>query len=367
MAHQPPFSHITIIGVGLIGGSLGLAIRKQFPGITVTGVDKPAVLRQALRRRAIHAGVSSLSGAVSGADLVILATPVGTIRTLLPRVARVIRRETLVTDVGSVKKPIVGLAKRLFPHGNFIGGHPMAGVELSGIEAAHPLLFENAIYVLTPYAKTKRALLNKLVRLLRGIGARLLRMDASEHDAVAAAVSHLPQLVAVAVMNLAGRGHPVAKRYLRLAAGGFRDLTRVASSSFDLWAQILPENRGEIVRALRLLERQLAAYRRELTRRNTKALAREFRSSRRLRREIPKDMKGFLHRLATLEVFVPDKPGMLARLTTALAKRGINIKDLELMKVREGTGGTFRLSFESGEERQKARKLLSQRGFESGR
>ena len=243
----------------------------------------------------------------------------------------------------------------------------MAGVELSGIEAAHPLLFENVIYVLTPDERTSRTHLRRLVLLLRGLGARLLRMSASQHDAVAAAVSHLPQLVAVAIMNLAGKHHRDAKRYLRLAAGGFRDLTRIASSSFDLWSQILPENRKEITRVLRLLETQLTLYRRHLQRGNLSAFAREFRSSRALRREIPRDMKGFLHQLATLEVFVSDKPGMLARLTAALAKRGINIKDLELMKVREGTGGTFRLSFESVEEKEKARNVLQQRGFELGR
>jgi prephenate dehydrogenase len=192
-------------------------------------------------------------------------------------------------------------------------------------------------------------------------------MDAANHDAVASAVSHVPQLVAVAMMNLAGRDHPQAKRHLRLGAGGFRDLTRIASSPFGLWSQILPSNRAEISRSLRLLEKTLASYRRDLQKGRIGSLEREFRSSRGLRDRIPKDMKGFVHRLETLEVFVSDKPGSLARLTGALAKRRINIKDIELMKVREGTGGTFRLSFETSEERVNARRVLLRNGFETGR
>jgi len=364
---QPPLRRITIIGVGLIGGSLGMAVRRNLPGVLVTGVDRPSVLRAAKRRKAIHLAERNLSKALTGADLVILATPGKMIRSYLPKISHLIPPETLVTDVGSVKKDIANEAKKWFPSGNFIGGHPMAGVELSGIQSAHPLLFENAIYVLTPARGTSRRTVRRLAAFVQTIGARPLLMDATRHDAVASAVSHVPQLVAVAMMNLAGRDHRAAKRHLRLGAGGFRDLTRIASSPFGLWSQILPANRNEISRSLRLLEKSLASYRRDIEKGRMGSLKKEFRSSRGLRARIPRDMKGFLRRLETLEVFVSDKPGNLARLTGALAKHRINIKDIELMKVREGTGGTFRLSFETGEERVKARRVLQKRGFETGR
>lgn len=366
MADRLPIRHITIIGVGLIGGSLGMAVRRNLPGVLVTGVDRPSVLKAAIRRKAIHRAEHRLPKALKGADLVILATPGKFIRSSISAIARHVSPNALVTDVGSVKKHIVREAMKWFPAGNFIGGHPMAGVELSGIGSAHPLLFENAIYVLTPAKTTPRRSVQRLASFIRSIGARPLLMDAMRHDAVAAAVSHVPQLVAVAMMNLAGRDHHEAKHHIRLGAGGFRDITRIASSSFGLWSQIFPENRKEISRALGLLGRILSSYGREIKGGRTRMLAREFRSSRRLRARIPGDMKGFLHRLESLEVFVSDKPGNLARLTGALANQRINIKDIELMKVREGTGGTFRLSFETSDERVKARRVLQKRGFETG-
>lgn len=364
MSQSPPFRHITIIGVGLIGGSLGLAIRRQVPDAVVTGLDRPAVLSRAKRRGAIHRAETALVRALLNADLVILAVPPRQIRSLLPRVARLVPQQTLVTDVGSVKAGIMSDAQKLFPRGNFIGGHPMAGAEHSGILAAHPLLFENAIYVLTPLPG---APVRAFTAFVRKIGGRPLRMDPGFHDAVAAAVSHLPQLVAVALMNLAGDRRRRTGAYLQLGAGGFRDLTRIASSRFDLWKHILPANRAEVAKALRRLEETLARYRRAVANGDLGLLAREFHRSRILRSRIPRDMKGFLHPLATLEVFVSDKPGMLARLTGALARKNINIKDIELMKVREDTGGTFRLSFESAEEKKKAQKVLRLNGFSVGR
>lgn len=361
---KPDFRTIAIIGVGLIGGSMGLAIRNRFSTMQVLGVDTPEILRKAMRLGAIDRGVRDMRAAIRAADLVILATPVGTILRILPSVARAAGTDILVTDVGSVKEPVVRKAASLFPAGNFVGGHPMAGVEQTGIGAAHPLLFENAVYVLTPLAGRVRGNAKRFAVLAEGLGARTLIMGAREHDEVAAAVSHMPQLVAVALMNVAGRQHPVAPTYLQLAAGGFRDLTRIASSSYELWSHILPANKTRTSRALDLVIRELRKYRIALRTDRRGVLQSSFTSARRLRNNIPRDMKGFLHNLATVQVFVPDRPGMLARITAALSARKINIKDIELMKVREGTGGTFRLSFATQEEAEKASAVLRRKGFE---
>ncbi len=341
-----------------------MAIRKRFPSIPVIGVDTTGVLRKAKRRGAISKGMTNLKEAVRAADLVILATPIRTILRILPKVAQAASDDALVTDVGSVKEPIVLKAKRLFPSGNFVGGHPMAGIELTGIEAAHPLLFENAVYVLTPDSLQGKKAAKRLSALVEAIGARTLIMDARKHDEVAAAVSHMPQLVAVALMNVTGRRRSAASQYLQLAAGGFRDLTRIASSTYDLWSHILPANKAKTTQALELMVHELRKYQKSLRRDRRSSLRSSFLSARRRRNAIPKDMKGFLHNLATLQVFVPDKPGMLARITVALSARRINIKDIELMKVREGTGGTFRLSFTSREEAEKATSVLRKKGFE---
>ena len=358
------YKYITIIGVGLIGGSLGLAIKRRVKGVVVTGCDKPDVLRKARTRGAIDIAGKSIAAAVKNADLVILACPTANILSLLPAVARYASAETLVTDVGSVKSAIVTVANKLFPWGNFIGGHPMAGVELSGIEAAHPLLFENAVYVLTPLKHTRRTHVKTLSDFLHTLGARVLKMDARTHDTVAAAVSHVPQLTAVALMNVAGLRHKQARKHLQLAAGGFRDLTRIATSRYDVWSDILRFNRAEIARALVLMTRELNSYGSMLKHSARPALRNNFATARKLRNAIPRNMKGFLRSLSDLYVYVQDKPGVLATMTVALAKANINIKDMELLKIREGSGGTFRLSFDSPEVSKKAAKILRKKGFE---
>ncbi|MGB2868361.1 MAG: prephenate dehydrogenase/arogenate dehydrogenase family protein [Bacteroidota bacterium] len=357
-----PFQRITIIGVGLIGGSLGLAVKRKFPDVWVTGYDKPGVLQRAIKRGAIDSSAWSIESALAAPDLVILATPLAATLELLPAIGRRVSARVVVTDVGSVKSTIVQRSRSCFPHRNFIGGHPMAGVELSGIEAAHPLLFENAVYVLTPPPKTPHHALHRLSHFLHLLGARVLVLDASTHDSVASAVSHLPQLAAVAMMNTVGKKHRGSGANLQLAAGGFRDLTRIASSRFDVWQDVLEFNRKNIVHALDLYIGELLRYKLLVAKGGSK-LRKDFVQSRLLRSRIPKSMKGFLHPLSEVLVFLEDRPGTLALLTTTLGKAKLNIKDMELVKVREGTGGTFRLSFGTREEAEKAAKLLKKKGF----
>jgi prephenate dehydrogenase len=361
-----PFSQVAIVGVGVIGGSLGLAIKQHFRSLTVVGFDRAGVLKKALNKGAIDIAATSLRYAVETSDLIFLSTPVSEILKALPLVAKHTRPNALVTDVGSVKGAVVGSARILFPGDNFVGGHPMAGVELSGIEAAHPLLFENAVYVLTPVRGKTTSAVHRLASFLEDLGARVVLLDSRMHDEVVSVVSHLPQLTAVAMTNVAGSRHPSGRRHLRLAAGGFRDLTRIASSKPEIWADILTLNKVEIDRSLKMMIRELSLYRKILLRRKRSSLGKEFKSARRIRSNIPKSMKGFIHQLDELYVFVEDKPGMIARMTVSLAKANINIKDIELVKVREGRGGTFRLAFESRELSARAATVLSRAGFEMG-
>jgi len=151
---EVPFRHITIIGVGLIGGSLGLAIKQRYPSIRITGVDRKEILKKALASGAIDHSTNSITKGVNGSELVILAQPIGVIQKSLPIMAQHISPTAIVTDVGSIKKSIVQEAEKYFPKGNLIGGHPMTGAETSGIQSAQSLLFENAVYVLTPVSNT---------------------------------------------------------------------------------------------------------------------------------------------------------------------------------------------------------------------
>jgi prephenate dehydrogenase len=358
-----PFQHITIIGVGLIGGSLALAIKHRFPAVHILGVDKPQILKRAMSRNVIDAGERSVERAVRSADLVIIAAPVFAIAKLLPIVAKNTQPRTIVTDTGSVKGSIVEQAQKLFPDGNFIGGHPMAGSEFSGIDAAHPLLFQNAIYLLTPIRTTNKKSLRTVAKFFNSLDARIVTIDPATHDSIVAAVSHLPQLAAVALMNTVGKHHPSSPAHLSLAAGGFRDMTRIASSRYSMWKDILSANRKEISKALRLFINQLEVLA-AAVQSHPSRLSAEFTTSRRLRMHIPQSMKGFISPLVDLSVFVEDKPGELARLTSSLSKQKINIKDMELIKVREGRGGTFRLSFENRNVSYDAARILQRSGFD---
>jgi prephenate dehydrogenase len=359
---QIPFKNITIVGVGLIGGSLALAVKQRFPLTRITGVDTPEVLRRALQRKAIDIAERSLPRAVAGADLVVLAAPVNQILRSLPVVAKHCDSRTIVTDTGSVKNAIAAKAQKLFPAKNFIGGHPMTGAEFSGIDAAHPLLFQNAIYIVTPDAGKTGRNTKKLARFFSALDARVVVLDPKVHDKIVAAVSHVPQLAAVALMNMAGRRHA---KHLGLAAGGFRDMTRIASSRFDMWQDILETNKKDIAEALDLYIDLLRRTAKDI-RRNPKKLKSDFESSRRLRSRIPRSMKGFLSPLVELPVFIDDRPGQLARLTALLAKAKLNVKDIELLKVREGRGGTFLLSFDNRAIAQKAQSILRKGKFETG-
>jgi len=363
--HPLPFKHITVVGVGLIGGSLALAIKHRFPSLHITGVDTPWVLRRARERKAIDTAERSLEHALRSADLIVIAAPVSSIAKLLPRVAQYAPPDAVITDTGSVKRSLVEQAQKLFPRGNFIGGHPMTGAEFSGIDAAHPLLFQNAIYILTPARTANKQSLRRLADFFTLLDARIVTMDAAVHDSVMAAVSHLPQLAAVALMNTVGERHPDAPAHLALSAGGFRDMTRIASSPFEMWNDILAANKKEVGKALDLYITELKKTA-ELVSSHPSRLAAEFQTSKKMRSRIPRSMKGFLSPLVDLSVFVEDKSGELARLTSSLADRSINIKDMELLKVREGRGGTFRLSFENRGSAVKAAHILQRAGFDVG-
>jgi prephenate dehydrogenase len=354
---------VAIIGLGVIGGSIGLALRAASPRVTVVGLDNRNVLRRAKKRGAIEIAASSLRDALSDADVVFVCTPVGGILKLLPEISRLVKPGAIVTDVGSVKGVIQSCAQQYFRSGGiFIGGHPMAGSEGSGIEYADALLFQNAVYVLCPFRK-KESGISRLAPMLKRIGARVLIMDAHRHDETAAAVSHLPQLLAVALVDFAARNNVRNPALFQLAAGGFRDMTRIASSPFPIWKDILAQNKDQVRSVLRKYELALKELEKDLSKKSLSAVERKFLRAKNFRDSIPRNSKGYLHSLHDVFVSVDDRPGVLAKMTSALSLADINISDIELMKVREGQGGTFRLSFESEEVAAAAAKVLRAKGI----
>ena len=253
MKEESDFKKITIIGVGLIGGSLGLALKEKKPNFKIIGVDKQEILKKAIARGAIDEGIVNLEEGVKEADIVIIATPVKMILDLLPKINPFLKRGCLVTDTGSTKRKVVERANEvLSKYVFFIGGHPIAGSEKYGIEEADSHLFWNKTYILTPCKKNNLVVLEKLFLIINIIGAKRLILDPSEHDRIVGAISHLPQILAVALTNTISI---LAKEedngnYFKAIGGGFKDMTRIASSPYKIWEDICQTNQENILKAI---------------------------------------------------------------------------------------------------------------------
>jgi len=357
------FDKITIVGVGLIGGSLAAALRRKGKVKSVTGVDFSPVIQRGLELGLLNAGFppDRLAEAVSGADLIVLAVPVHQIIDVIKTLGPLVDPGVLITDVGSTKNEIVSAARKNFPPGVFfLGGHPMAGAEKGGIEQADPLLFENAIYVLNENSLVPRDLTSALVEWVESLGAKAVFLSPEQHDRIAAVVSHLPQVLAVTLMNYAAGLNEKDAAYLKLGAGGFRDMTRVASSPYDIWRHILAANKKNIQGAIDDFMEELKRLRANLGKEDAATF---FETAARHRLSIPRDTRGFLRPHFDLYVTVQDRPGIIAAIATTLAEAAINIKDIEVVKVREDDAGTIRLALESGNDRARAQKRLKSAGF----
>jgi prephenate dehydrogenase len=245
------FQRIAVVGLGLIGGSLVKSLRRAVSGCELIGVDFHEVLVQAHDDLDAAFLPENLAEALGDADLVFLATPVGVILRSLPEVSEAVRPGTIVTDVGSTKRLIVEQAAQHFKGERFfVGGHPMAGSEKGGWENADAHLFENAAYVLTPASNPPAHSLESLANLLQAAGARVIILDPEEHDRIVAEVSHLPQLLAIALTNFIARDEVEHELRLQLAAGGIRDMTRIAASRFSIWQDSLNSNRANVRQSL---------------------------------------------------------------------------------------------------------------------
>jgi len=351
---QELFSRAAVIGLGLIGGSLGMALTQGQIAREVIGYDlRPEALELGLATRAITGRASSASAAAHGADLVILAVPVRKIAPLAREISSFIAPDALVTDVGSTKDSIVPALEEILGPA-YVGGHPMAGSEQAGIEAADRYLLENVIYLVTPTTRTDPYRLARLEELILRIGARPVRLATSEHDQIVAVVSHLPHLLAAALVETAGQ-LPGA---LSFASGGFRDTTRVAAGSEKVWVDIFLSNRKAVLEAVGRLEHNLSGLKAALEAGDANEISRILGKARELRQSIPAKQKGLLPAIYDVVVTVPDRPGVIADLANTLALEGINIMDIEILRVREGDGGSIRLGFQSDDLRNRAVEVL---------
>ncbi|GCE49426.1 prephenate dehydrogenase [Thermosporothrix hazakensis] len=245
------FTRVAIIGLGLIGGSIGLALRRSGAASEVVGYDLgKGVSDHARRIGAIEQAYTALPDAVRGADLVVLATPVGAMHALLQDLAPALTPGTVVTDVASTKRQVLAWAEKFLPSSvAFVGGHPMAGKELSGVEAADPDLFCGRVYCLTPTAQTNPAALEMVTTMIHALGARVRFLDPAEHDKQVACISHLPFLASTALVQTVANS-PAWGEMALLASSGFRDVTRLAAGNSQMYRDICLTNGEAIVQCL---------------------------------------------------------------------------------------------------------------------
>jgi prephenate dehydrogenase len=265
-----PFANISVLGTGLIGGSFALAVRGIMPKVPVTGWDRPEVVQRAVERGAITRAAASLADAVSAADLVYIALPIGATLDLLAEIARHARPGALVTDAASTKAAICRAAAR-YVRGDpsFLGGHPIAGREVSGIEHADAALFRGAKYALVGQEGVPAAV--RFEALLRTIGAEPVWLDAETHDWAVAIVSHLPQLASVALAGVVNDETDESGLPLALAGTGLRDALRLAGSPYAVWRDVCLTNRDNLVRSLDRLIQALEHVRGTLVTRDLEA------------------------------------------------------------------------------------------------
>lgn len=358
---------IAIVGLGLMGGSLGSALVRK--GYSVSGWDDDSnVIPEALRIGAINTDSESLEEAVTGAEVIFVATPVAAIANVISQCLPYIASGTIFTDLGSIKEKVIADVKRILPEDCFfVPGHPMTGSEKHGIGAVDPYLFENAAYILIQSRDIPQAAADKVLQLVVETGAQVIHLTAEEHDRIVGVVSHLPHVVAAILARTAGNAEVTYPGTLALAAGGFRDTTRIAMGAPKLWEGIIRGNCVKVLEALDAFQIQLQQLKDAITADDPRRLREFFEEAREIRRQIPAKNKGFLSLLHEMVVTIADRPGAIEEILRCLSRAQINIKDIEILRVREGEGGTLRLALEDREAVDAALTVLSHFGFKAWR
>jgi len=359
---------IGFIGFGLIGGSIARALKKISRGYYLIAYDYHKDKASEDLRMAIDDGVldyvtSSLDDKFPECDIIFLCAPVLSNIEYLGRLKAIISADCILTDVGSVKGNIHDAVHELGMTEQFIGGHPMTGSEKTGYANSYALLLENAYYILTPTEKTPKDKLALLYNLVRKMGSIPVILDAKEHDLITAAISHLPHIIAAQLVNLVRDCDDKSEKMKSLAAGGFKDITRIASSSPIMWQNICLTNAADIKHLLDRYISYLKAASDALAAMDGKFLYEMFETAGEYRNSIPNSSIGILKKMFELYIDIVDEAGAIATVATLLASNAISIKNIGIIHNREFEEGVLRIEFYDGESLSKAAALLSRYNY----
>ncbi len=342
------FNKITcsFIGLGLIGGSIAKALRQAYPNIRLIAYDlDKASLKLALEQNVISQYETSLCSDLFQCDFLFLCAPVNRNDTMLKEIGNKIKAGTIITDVGSVKQTTHQAIMEAGLSHMFIGGHPMAGSEKTGFSNSNPLLLENAYYILTPTKEVPTSKVDELKALIQALGALPLVLDSNKHDYITAAVSHIPHIISACLVNLVQKSDDADGLMKMIAAGGFKDITRISSSSPVMWQSICLTNTENIRKLLSSYIQDLQAVEKDLESRSKQELFDLFSTAKEYRDGFASGGYGPIKKEYDIYVDIPDIPGSLAQTANILALHGLSIKNIGIMHSREFQEGALRIEF----------------------
>ena len=358
---------ILIAGLGLIGGSLALNLKEHTDHhIIAYDVDRKS-LNYALEKKVVDEISTDFEQAILSVDVCIIAAPVSKAVELIEQIKHLtFEQPLLLTDVSSVKSNVMTAAKSIEQANvTFIGGHPMAGSHKQGVEAAKAHLFENAIYILTPTAKSDQHALDTLKDLLATTKAKFMILNAQEHDEMTSVISHFPHLIASSLVQQAKSWQTKHDKIPRLAAGGFRDITRIASSDPSMWQDIFFQNKNILDRLLQDWINEMKNLKDLLANDDKVSMYHYLEQAREYRDGLDKTQRGAIPAFYDLYVDIFDQSGALLNVVQLLAKKDISIKNIEILEIRQGITGVLRLSLITKEDQLASHRLLINNGYES--
>ena len=358
------YNNIAFIGFGLIAGSIAKAIRKYRPESRIYAyTNNRSELLKGKSDGIIDIILEGIDNTLSDCDIVFLCTPVEFNDKYLNDIKSYIRKDAIVTDVGSTKSSIHSLAKELELEDVFIGGHPMAGSEKTGYAASDALLLENAYYMITPSSKTSKEKLDILTDIITKIKAIPFVIDCQKHDSVVAAVSHLPHILAATLVNLIKDNDYSDEVMKRVAAGGFKDITRIASASPIMWEQICMLNSQPINMMLRKYIDMLEDVYSHLADKSGLYINNMFEKSGEYRNSFDSNSRGVIISKHDISVHIQDKPGAISVISAILAANSISIKNIGINHNREKGEGALNISFYDADSCEMAGKLLKEYNY----
>ena len=361
---------VTIIGLGLIGGSLARALHNRLDISDITAVNRrKESIDQALQDGVICRGFNDVNDYVYNSDIIFICTPVKRTMEYIYHLSGKVKPDCIITDVGSTKGEIIEYVNSLTSPPCFVGGHPMAGTEKTGYISSFEHLFENALYVLSSCKSTTEQAINTMIQIVKGIGGIPVILEADEHDKITAGISHLPHIIASALVNMVKYEDTPDGKMQMLAAGGFRDITRIASSSPEMWENIFLSNKYQVSKILYDFIELLKLIKLNIETENSEYIydflqsAKNYRDSFSVVKTGIKSAQGLISPTYEIIVDVLDKPGIIGEIASILGINSVNIKNINVSNSREFEQGCLTISLPDLKSSNKAMELLSNKGY----